>query len=380
MQSPAPVPRLWHFAVEYLLLLPLGAAIALLWVNTAPESYFRATFSLSFLVNDVAMVLFFGWVMKEVAEATAPDGMLSHWRRVLLPLAGAVGAALLPAVLFLALAPYLDEPRLSEGWPVVLVSDVAFGYFLVRLIFGRHPVVAWFVLATVCANAIGVAALAASGATGTLRPDLLCGLMAAALASALIFRRFGVVSFWPYVVVGGGLSWSALYLGGLTPALALVPIVPFLPHAPRDPGFFVDAAPDARDTLNRFELWCRHPAQAALFLFGLVNGGVPLQVLYWTVWTIPLLGFLAKPIGLIVGVALAVPLGLILPRRIGVPELAVVGLIASIGFTGALFFATASVGPGPTLSTLKMSALLTVLGAPAALVAAAALRVGRFGR
>jgi Na+/H+ antiporter NhaA len=142
----------------------------------------------------------------------------------------------------------------------------------------------------------------------------------------------------------------------------------------------VDATPDARDTLSRFERWCRHPAQAALLLFGLVNGGVPLQVLYWTVWTIPLLGFLAKPIGLILGVGLAVPLGLILPRRIGLPELAVVGLIASIGFTGALFFATAAVGPGPTLSTLKMSALLTILGAPFAVVAAAALGVGRFGR
>ena len=87
-----------------------------------------------------------------------------------------------------------------------------------------------------------------------------------------------------------------------------------------------------------------------------------------------------RGVGLTNEVALAVPLGLILPRRIGLPELAVVGLIASIGFTGALFFATASVGPGPTLSTLKMSALLTLLGAPAAIVAAAALRVGRFGR
>ena len=31
-----------------------------IWANTAPESYFRTTFSLRFLVNDVLMVLFFG--------------------------------------------------------------------------------------------------------------------------------------------------------------------------------------------------------------------------------------------------------------------------------------------------------------------------------
>ena len=54
---PARMPRLWHFATEYLLLLPIGAVIALVWVNTAPESYFRVTGVLRFAVNDVAMTL-----------------------------------------------------------------------------------------------------------------------------------------------------------------------------------------------------------------------------------------------------------------------------------------------------------------------------------
>ena len=53
-------------------------------------------------------------------------------------------------------------------------------------------------------------------------------------------------------------------------------MMPFLPHAPRDPGFFVDPKPDAKDTLNKFEWWWRYPAQVALFLFGLVNAGVPM--------------------------------------------------------------------------------------------------------
>ena len=38
----ARVPRLSRFAVEHLLLLPLGGLIALVWVNTAPESYYRS--------------------------------------------------------------------------------------------------------------------------------------------------------------------------------------------------------------------------------------------------------------------------------------------------------------------------------------------------
>ena len=47
-------------------------------------------------------------------------------------------------------------------------------------------------------------------------------------------------------------------------------------------------------------------------------------------------------------------------------------MLASVGFTVALFFATAAVGPGPTLSALKMGALMTAAGALAA--------IGRGGR
>jgi hypothetical protein len=56
----AAVPRLSRFAVEHLLLLPLGAAFALVWVNTDAESYYRFTYAIAFAVNDVAMVFFFG--------------------------------------------------------------------------------------------------------------------------------------------------------------------------------------------------------------------------------------------------------------------------------------------------------------------------------
>ena len=54
------------------------------------------------------------------------------------------------------------------------------------------------------------------------------------------------------------------------------------------------------------------------------------------------------------------------------------GFVTTIGFTGALFFATASLGPGPTLSAVKMGALVSVSGALLALGAAGLLRTGRF--
>jgi NhaA family Na+:H+ antiporter len=54
----------------------------------------------------------------------------------------------------------------------------------------------------------------------------------------------------------------------LHPALALVPIMPFLPHASRDPGLFVEA-PEAHDTLNEFEHMWKRPVDVMLFFFGL---------------------------------------------------------------------------------------------------------------
>ena len=36
------------------------------------------------------------------------------------------------------------------------------------------------------------------------------------------------------MLLAGGLSWAALYTGGVHPALAMVPILPFMPHEKRD--------------------------------------------------------------------------------------------------------------------------------------------------
>src|SRR5678816_3845995 len=95
----AAVPRLSLLAAEHLLLLPLGAAIALVWANTGPESYFRFSYAARFVVNDVAMVFFFGLMTKEVVQATAPGGVLHPWRRAWLPVIAAAGATIVSALI-----------------------------------------------------------------------------------------------------------------------------------------------------------------------------------------------------------------------------------------------------------------------------------------
>jgi NhaA family Na+:H+ antiporter len=372
--------RATAFAVEYLLMLPLGALVALIWVNVAPESYFPVVYALAFWVNEVAMVFFFGLITKEIVEATAIGGVLHPWRRAALPVVAATGAAAVPALLYVPITAVLDARMLAQAWPVTLAMDVALIYFVARLVFGREAMVTFLLLLALAGNAFGFLALALLQVVSSVRLVPLVALMSLAVAVAGLLRARRVASAWPYIAAAGTLSWAALYIGGIHPALALVPILPFLPHATRDPGFFVDARPGARDTLNRFELWARYPAQVALFFFGLVNAGVTAGAVEAGFWAVPLSTLAGRPAGVFAGVAVALAVGLHLPQRVTWRELLVGALLTASGFSMALFFASARLPPGQLLAEAKMGSLLSVMAAPAAIVAARLLGVGRYGR
>lgn len=376
----AAVPRLSRFALEHLLLLPLGAAIALLWVNTLPESYYRFTYSIAFAVNDVAMAFFFALMTKEVVEATAPGGVLHPWRRGLLPVVAAVGATLVPALLYVLAVEWLEEPMLAVGWPVSFAADLAVAYFVARIIFGLHPAIPLLLLIAIACDVFGFVALAVFNPLQELRLASGALLMVVALGVAFALRRAQVKSFWPYLVAAGGVSWTALFLGGFNPALALVPIVPFIPHGARDPGFFVDARPTAQDGLSRLEIWWRYPVQITLFLFGLVNAGVSFSELEPGTWGLPIAMLAGRPIGTLLAAGPALAAGLHLPHKVAWRELIVVALITSIGFSIGLFMCTALLAPGVLRAETSMGVLLTLAGAPLAFLVAKLLGVGRFAR
>ena len=297
------VPRLSRFAVEHLALLPLGALIALVWVNTAPESYYPFTSAISFAVNDVAMVLFFALMTKEVVEATAPGGVLHPWRRAMLPVCASIGAAAVPALIYVRIVDAFDEPMLSIGWPVSLSTDLAIAYFVARLIFRTHPVIPFLLLLGIASDALGFLTLACS-----IRPERFTSRVA---RSSWPERSASLPDFGGRASAASGhicspqaaSRGSGFFWIGLHPALALVPIMPFLPHAARDPGFFVDALPNARDTLSQFERWWNYPAQVALFFFGLVNAGVPMGALEPGTLGLPIAVIVGKPLGVLIGAA-----------------------------------------------------------------------------
>jgi NhaA family Na+:H+ antiporter len=371
--------RFLEFSVDHSLVLPIGAVIALVWANTLFSSYEAFAHALHFAVNDVAMVFFFALATKEVVEATAPGGALHTWRRASLPVVAATGGMIGPALIYVALVRFWHAPGLARGWAIPCATDIAFSYLVARGIFKRHPAIPFLLLLAIADDALGLVILAVFYPIGNLHLLQASILMAAALLAAYGIRRRRTKSFWPYIVAGGTFSWAGLFFGGLHPALALVPIVPFLPHAARDPGLFVEAPPGARDTLSRFEHWWKYPVQGVLFFFGLVNAGVPVGQAGIGTWVVLIAILAGKPIGVILSVLAAVAAGLHLPARLSWRDLTVVGFAAAIGFTVALFFATAAFPNGPLLDETKMGALLSVSGAVVAFAAAAALRVGRFG-
>ena len=366
--------------MEHLLGLPVGAAIALVWANLRPESYYSFTYAIAFAVNDVAMAFFFALMTKEVVEATAPGGVLHPFRRALFPVIVAIIAALLPGLLHVFVVDWLDEPALEIAWPIALAVDLAVSYFIARLIFGgKHPVIPVVLLIGIACDACAFLAVALFHPTDDLRPGRGVLIFAGALALAFALRRARVRSFWPYLLGAGGASWYAFFASGVHPALALVPIMPFLPHAARDPGFFVDASPDAPDALSRFEVWWRHPAQIALFFFGLVNAGLSFHALEPGTWGLPAAVIVGRPVGVLIGAGIALAAGLRLPDRLGWRELVVVGFVVAIEFSVGLFACAALLPPGQLLAESSMGVLLTLAGAPLAFLAARLLRVGRYG-
>lgn len=357
----------------------LGTVIALCWANIDPAGYEAAVHPLHFAVNDIGMVFFFGLAVKEIIEATAPGGALHSFRRASVPVIAAVGGMVGPAAVYVALAMVAGAPELLRGWAIPCATDIAFSYLVARFVFGAaHPAVPFLLLLAIADDALGLVVLALFYPSAEVKPLWFLALLGAAWIVVWALRRRRTRSFWPYVLIPGGLSWAGMYVGGLHPALALLPVLPLLPHAPHDAGIFVESANHPRDPLNDFERWWQVPVEGILFLFALINAGVPLGSTGVGTWVVLGAILVGKPLGITLSSILATAGGLHLPKGVDRRDLVVVGVTAAIGFTVALFFATAAFPAGTTLQETKLGALFSLSAAALAPVLAWLTRSGRF--
>lgn len=364
--------------VDSFLLLPIGVLVALAWANTAGVSYFRFAHALRFLVNDVGMVLFVGFVTAEALEAVMPGGALHRWRRTLLPIVAAAGGVVGATATYVLYLRQRSEFMLLEGWPVAAAQDVALAYFIAKVIFfERRGPVGFLLVMAIVSDAIAIASIAFWYPAASESWPVGVGLMTSAMLVAAGLRRAHVDRIWVYMVTSGVLSWLGCYWGGIEPALALVPVVPFLPRRPRHVGPSAEAQ---RTMPRRFEHIFKYAVQVVLLFYGLVNGGVVVGGEMPGAWAVLLAALVGRPAGILVSIGLAMAAGLRLPTRLHWRELIVVSLAASSGFTFALFFAATVIPAGPLLNELKLGALSTASSAIVAFAAARLLHVGRFAR
>jgi NhaA family Na+:H+ antiporter len=368
--------RAIRFLVDRFLLLPIGAAIALVWANVAGESYFRFAHALSFPVNEIGMALFLALIAQEVREAVMPGGALHTWRRWGLPVVAAAGGVLGASGMYLTYVHLKYELVLSLAWPIVCAIDIAAGYYVLKMIVPRSGALPFLLVLAIATDACGLLMV-------SFRPPLSfqpggVALIVTAVTLAAVMRRRKVRTFWPYLAIAGPIAWWGFYQTGIHPAMALVPLVPFLPREPRSLDLFADRPAD--DAVHHFEHEWNGVVQVVLFLFGLVNAGVLLRGYDTGTWALLVAALIGRPVGVLLGVTLGRAAGLDLPRRIGWRELIVIALATTSGFTFALIFATSLIPVGPTLTQIKIGALLTVVGAFLTFGVARLLRVGRFGR
>jgi NhaA family Na+:H+ antiporter len=373
---------------EFAIPLIAGVLTSLVWANL-DEAGYRATIhfspltlfgfggeashalSLHYLVNEILMAFFFGIATKEIAESCLPGGALFPLNRAVNPLLGTLGGVMGPIVVYKVMVALLGAPEIAGGWGVPTATDIALAWLVARAVFGaKHPAVSYLLLLAVADDGIGLAIIAIfyPDPTHPTQPAWLA-LVALAMGLAWILKRRGVLNPWAYVLVPGVLSWLGLAKAHLHPALALVPVVPFMPHALRDEGLFVESAgPDpVTDTMRRFEHAVKQPVDFGMFGFGLVNAGVAFTSVGPATWAVFAALLVGKTLGVSTLATLGDRLGFPVPEGMTPKILVFAGLTAGLGLTVALFVAGAAFTDPTIQGAAKMGALFSVAAAPLAI-------------
>ena len=369
---------------EFSVPLVLGVVSALLWANLSPENYYRFLYnhffgrlSFHFVTNDIFMVFFFGIAAVEITQSCLRGGDLNPLRKAVNPLLATLGGVLGPAAVYLVLNHFMGADTLRRGWGIPTATDIAFAWLVAKAIFGeRHPAVSFLLLLAVADDGIGLAIIAFFYPDPRVPPQPVWMLLTVAgMLSALMMRRRRILSYWPYVLVGGGLSWTGLFRSHLHPALALVFIIPFLPHARReDKRFFEEDVAD-RSTLSRFEHEWKVTVDFGLFMFGLANSGVYFSSAGTATWLVLVSLLLGKSGGILLLGSVARKFGFALPAGMRGKDLLVVGAIAGFGFTVALFIAGEAFLDPAVQGAAKMGAILSSSAALIAFVLGRLLQI-----
>jgi len=344
-------PFKWFFKLEAAsgLVLLFAAIIALLVSNSAFSTIYNEVLNTHFLlgfknfgikltvlhwINDVLMAIFFFLVSLEIKREFI-QGELSNPKQALLPIIGAVGGMLVPALIYVAIN--YKDPVTLNGWAIPSATDIAFSLGVLSLLGKRVPLsLKVFLTALAIIDDLGAIIIIAFFYSGQVQFIYLL-LMLACMIVLLLFNKFNIRNTIPYLIVGLFL-WEFTHQSGIHATISGVLLALTIPH--RD-----NKKTHSRSLLIKLEHTISpYVAFGIMPIFAFANAGVSLQGITFASLLNPVpLGilsglFFGKQIGVFLFSYLSIKLKLAaMPNNANWTTLYGVGILTGIGFTMSLF-------------------------------------------
>jgi len=342
-------PFKWFFKLEAAsgLVLLIAAIIALIISNSGfSELYFSTLEQYLFIgindfglklsvhhwINDLLMAIFFFFVTLEIKREFI-QGELSNLKKALLPIIGAVGGMVIPALVYVVIN--FDNTETLNGWAIPSATDIAFSLGILSLLGSRVPIsLKIFLTALAIIDDLGAILIIAFFYSGDLSISYL-SLILISYIFLLVLNRFGVKFFLPYLIIGA-FMWFFTYKSGIHATIAGVLLASTIPHRVNDKDFSL--------LIKLEHAISPYVAFLIMPIFAFANAGVSLVGLSLLSLLQPvplgiLLGlFIGKQVGVMIFSFFAVKLGVAqMPDNSSWLSLYGVSVLTGIGFTMSLF-------------------------------------------
>lgn len=342
-------PFKWFFQLEAAsgLILLIAAIIALVISNSnlgdlyfsTLEQYlfigvnnFGLKLSVHHWINDLLMAVFFFFVTLEIKREFI-QGELSNLKKALLPIIGAVGGMVIPALVYVSIN--LGNSETLNGWAIPSATDIAFSLGILSLLGSRVPIsLKIFLTALAIIDDLGAILIIAFFYSGDLSISYL-SLILISYILLLILNKFGIKKFIPYLIIGS-FMWFFTYKSGIHATIAGVLLASTIPHRAKEKDFSL--------LIKLEHAISPYVAFIIMPIFAFANAGVNLTGLSFSSLLAPvplgiLLGlFVGKQVGVMVISYLAVKIGAAqMPDKSNWLSLYGVSILTGIGFTMSLF-------------------------------------------
>jgi len=284
-------------------------------------------------VNDGLMAVFFLFIGLELKREYL-SGHLSQFRIISLPVLGAIGGMLIPALIYL----YFNygQPETLRGWAIPAATDIAFALGILSLLGSRVPLgLKTFLSLLAIFDDIGAIIIIALFYTSQIS-SLALFIAGICILALFILNRSGVKGYGYYLFVGV-IMWVAMLKSGVHATLAGIILAMFIPQTRPD----ASGKPAPESLESRL-----HPLVvfAILPVFAFSNAGISLenvgmaQLLHPVPLGIALGLFLGKQLGVFGFCWLAIKLKFAdMPKGASMLSLYGIAILCGIGFTMSLF-------------------------------------------